>query len=156
MQSITFISLALALLPGTLTAQQDVVAAGGDGSSSEGSISYSIGQVVYTNEISAEGTINHGVQQPYSVTPIFVEEPLKLIDVSLFPNPTRDYVLISMPEFRPGITISVFDVQGDLLEEKSMQSAQTLLFVHEWSAAHYIIRLCNQSRNCAEYKLIKL
>ena len=155
MQTITIFSLALALIPGVLVAQQDVVAAGGNGSSSGGSISYSIGQVVYTNESNAVGSINHGVQQPYSITPIHVEEALKEMEVSLYPNPTRDHVLISLPELRRGLTISVFDMQGALIEEKPMQSQQTLLFVQEWPAAQYIIRICDQSQNCSEYKLVK-
>lgn len=155
MQSLTIFSLALALFPGALIAQQDVVTAGGNGTASGGSISYSIGQVVYTSESYSNGSINHGVQQPYSIMAINVDESLKEMEVSLYPNPTHDHVLISLPELRRGLTISVFDMKGALIEEKPLQSQQTLLFAQEWHAAQYIIRICDQSQNCSEYKLVK-
>ena len=155
MQSLIIFSITLFLLPFTLSAQQDVIAAGGNASSSAGNISYSIGQVIYTNESNADGSINQGVQQPFSITPIFVEESMKEIVVALYPNPTRDQVLISIPVLRVGMTISVFDIQGTQIEERPVQSSQTLLFVNDWPAAQYIIRLCDNTRTCAEYKLIK-
>lgn len=155
MQSLTIFSIAFLVLPFTLLAQQDVMAAGGNATTSSGSVSYSIGQVIYTNESNADGSMNQGVQQPFSITPIFVEESMKEIVVELYPNPTRDHVLISIPKLRRGMTISVFDIQGSLIEERPVQSSQTLLFVNDWPAAHYIIRLCDDTRTCAEYKLIK-
>jgi hypothetical protein len=155
MQTRTMFSLALALLPVSLVAQHDVVAAGGNGSSSGGSISYSIGQIAYTNESNAAGSIHMGVQQTYTVTPIFVEEALSQIEFSLYPNPTRDHVIISMPLMRMGVVVSVFDMEGNLVVETPVQSTQTLLLAQEWPAAHYIIRICDDAVNCSEYKLIK-
>jgi hypothetical protein len=138
-----------------MLAQQDVVAGGGNASSTSGSISYSIGQVVYTNESNAAGSIQLGVQQAYAVTPIAVHEPWRELVVGLYPNPTRGQLLIEMPQFIPGITASIFDMKGSLVEQLPLQSAKTLLSAETWPAAQYIIQLSDASGNSSEYKLIK-
>jgi hypothetical protein len=147
--------LSFGLLPCTMLAQHDVVAGGGNASSTAGSISYSIGQVVYTNESNASGSIQLGVQQPYTVTPIAVHEPWRALAVGLYPNPTRGQILIEMPEFISGITASIFDMGGSLVEQFPLQSAKTLLSAEEWPAGQYIIQLIDASGNTSQYKLVK-
>lgn len=57
-------SLLFSLCIFSSNAQQSAVGAGGDISGSNGSMSYSIGQPVYTNFSNQYGDINQGVQQP--------------------------------------------------------------------------------------------
>jgi hypothetical protein len=155
MHQVKQLFLAFSFLPCSLLAQNDVLASGGNASSTSGSISYSIGQVVYTNESNASGSIQLGVQQPYTVTPIAVHEPWRALAVGLYPNPTRGQILIEMPEFIPGITASIFDMGGYLVEQFPLQSTKTLLSAEAWPAAQYIIQLSDASGNSSEYKLIK-
>ena len=52
-----------------LQAQEAVLASGGDTSGSGGSISYSVGQVVYTTNTGTSGySVAEGVQQPYEIS----------------------------------------------------------------------------------------
>jgi hypothetical protein len=147
--------LSFALLPCTMIAQQDVVAGGGNASSTTGSISYSVGQALYTHESNAAGSIQLGVQQPYAVTPIAVYEPWRELVVGLYPNPTRGQVLIDMPQFIAGITASIFDMNGSIVEQFPLESAKTILSAEAWPAAQYIIQLTDISGNSSKYKLIK-
>jgi hypothetical protein len=147
--------LAFSFLPCSLLAQNDVLAGGGNASSTSGSISYSVGQVVYTHVSNASGSIQLGVQQAYAVTPIAVHEPWRELVVGLYPNPTRGQILIEMPSFLPGITASIFDMNGSLVEKLKLQSTKTTLSAETWPAAQYIIQLSDASGNSSEYKLIK-
>jgi len=155
MQRIKLLFLTLAFSPCVLLAQQDVVTSGGNGSGASGSISYSIGQVVYSNTSNATGSINQGVQQPYELTPISVNESLRDIAVELYPNPPRNNLLIRMPEFIPGLTLQIFSLNGALIEERPMLSQQTIINAETWSASTYIVKLHDSAGNFSEYKLIK-
>ena len=59
--------LALYSLSLNLTAQNNTVSAGGDAEGSNGSISFTVGQVVYTSAEGSNGSVNQGVQQPYDI-----------------------------------------------------------------------------------------
>ena len=78
--------------------QQSAHTAGGDGSSSTGSVAFSIGQVVYSAYNSGAGTENQGVQQRYeqvkvkSALPLSQVQTLWGIDPAL---PTKVSVLLS-------------------------------------------------------------
>lgn len=155
MRKFKLLFLILAVSPCALSAQQDVVSSGGNASGATGSISYSIGQVAYSNASNNSGSINEGVQQPYEITPIFVNESWREIAVELYPNPTRNNLLIRMPEFIPGITLQIFTMNGALIEERPMLSQQTMLNAEQWAASTYIVKLSDKTGNFSEYKLIK-
>lgn len=61
--SIAFILLCL----GGLHAQEATNTTGGDASGSDGTVSYSVGQVVYTTNTEPTGSVAQGAQQPYEI-----------------------------------------------------------------------------------------
>ena len=61
----TFFSLLATL---ELSAQENTVASGGKATGSGGTVSYSVGQVVYTTNAGTNGSLSQGVQQPYVVS----------------------------------------------------------------------------------------
>jgi hypothetical protein len=77
-----------------LQAQTSVNATGGDASGGGGSVSYSVGQVVYTTNTGANGSVAQGVQQPFEISVVTGIEEAKGINlsVSAYPNPTTDYL----------------------------------------------------------------
>jgi hypothetical protein len=60
-----------------------------------------------------------------------------------------------MPNFIPGITASIFDMNGSLVERLPLQTTKTIFSAEAWPAAQYIIQLSDASGNTSEYKLIK-
>lgn len=57
----------LLLWAGLVQAQVNMTASGGNATGSLGTVSYSVGQVVYTTNIGAPGSVTQGVQQPYEI-----------------------------------------------------------------------------------------
>ncbi|MEJ5266144.1 MAG: hypothetical protein WHT29_12590, partial [Bacteroidales bacterium] len=79
-----------------LQAQESVNATGGNAFGSGGSVSYSVGQVVYTTNSGTNGSVAQGVQQPYEISVVTGLEEAKGINlsVSAYPNPTTDYLTL--------------------------------------------------------------
>jgi len=57
----------LLLWVGFVQAQESVNASGGNAIGNGGTVAYSVGQVVYTTDTDASGTVSQGVQQAYEI-----------------------------------------------------------------------------------------
>ena len=57
-----------------LQAQEATTATGGDATGNGGFASYSVGQVVYTNNTGAGGSVLQGIQQPYDISVVLGTE----------------------------------------------------------------------------------
>ena len=81
-----------------LQAQESINATGGIASGSGGSMSYSVGQIVYTTNTGTNGSVAQGVQQPYEISAVIGIEEFNGINlyVSVYPNPTSDYLTLSI------------------------------------------------------------
>jgi len=145
-------TLSILFSTGTL-AQQAVVTSGGEAVGSGGSISFSIGQVSYSND--SDGTIHEGVQQPYEMFTISVEESLVELELSLYPNPALQELNIEIPNFKAGLTATIHDSKGQLLERVPLTSSRTTISVVDWAASTYLIHVGDESGNSANYKLVK-
>jgi len=84
-----------------LQAQTSINATDGNASGSGGSVSYSVGQVVYTTNTGTTGSVAQGVQQPFEILVVTGLEEAKGINlsVSAYPNPTTDYLTLEVPDF---------------------------------------------------------
>jgi len=101
-----------------IQAQTSVNATGGNASGSGGSASYSVGQVVYTKNTGINGTVAQGVQQPYEISVVTSIKEAKGISlsVSVFPNPTSDYLTLGIDEFEiSNLSYQLYDMNGKLL-----------------------------------------
>ena len=63
-----------------LIAQEAIPAAGSNAIGSGGSVSYSVGQVVYTINTGTNGSVAEGVQQPYEISVVVGIEQAKDIN----------------------------------------------------------------------------
>ncbi len=102
-----------------LQAQESVNATGGDASGSGGSVSYSVGQVVYTTNTGTNGSVTQGVQQPYEISVVTAIEEAKGINltVTAYPNPATDYLTLRIDEFEiSNLSFQLYDMSGKLLQ----------------------------------------
>ena len=80
----------------TSYAQEAIPAAGANASGSNGSVSYTIGQVVYTTEFGPNGSEAKGVQQPYEISIITSVESnnSQNIECVIYPNPASNFLTL--------------------------------------------------------------
>lgn len=66
---------------------------------------------------------------------------LKFPEVRLIPNPSRDHVLIYLPEGRYPAQISIYDIQGRLLEAGEVTQSEWKLSLQNWAEGTYLIQV---------------
>jgi hypothetical protein len=138
-----------------VSAQFAVVASGGDAVSSSGSVSFSVGQISNAQVNSSTGSLSEGVQQPFELFEVTVNEVLSQIGISLFPNPALTEVIIELPTMQEGIKARIYSSNGSLIEEVSILSKSTSVNVRNWAASTYYVNLSDSSGNTSTYKLVK-
>lgn len=110
-----------------LRAQDAITASGGNASGSGGSVSYSVGQVLYSTSTAEYGSVAEGVQQPYEISGINgVDETGGInLDLSVSPNPTADFLLLTVKDFKfSSFNLRLFDISGKLLLNQNVSSAE--------------------------------
>jgi hypothetical protein len=135
------------------SSQQTVLTGGGDASSTGGSISYSIGQVAYSNSI--DGLVNEGVQQPFEIFTISVDNVFHDFQLNVYPNPASDELIIALKNFHAGVSAEILSADGKLIHAQFLRSGQTSVDVSSWAAATYIVRLTDEAGHAAAYQVIK-
>ncbi|WP_395065615.1 hypothetical protein [Flavobacterium sp.] len=83
------------LCTGSVFAQEGFVSAGGDAAGSNGSVSFSIGQIFYKNDVGTNGSFNEGIQQPSfsNLITYYLDA-----DADGFGNPNNTIVASGLPQ----------------------------------------------------------
>ena len=141
-----------------LQAQTSVNATGSNASGSGGSVSYSVGQVVYTTNTGASGSVAQCVQQPFEISVVTGIEEAKGINlsVSAYPNPTTDYLTLSISEFEiSNLTYQLYDISGKLLQSEKITGNQTNIVMSNLVPANYFVKVIAGNQLIKEFKIIK-
>jgi hypothetical protein len=129
----------------TVQAQQASVAAGATAFGNGGTVSYSIGQVVYTTATGTTGSVEQGVQQTYEVTAVTgIEEAKEIsLEVSAYPNPTTDYLILNVGAFTllndQPMSYKLYDMNGKVIETQKIINDQTIIVMSNLLPANYFL-----------------
>ena len=156
MKSYTFLlTSALFALSTNLNAQNNTVSAGGDAEGSNGSVSFTVGQVVYTSAEGANGSINQGVQQPYDIdiiTGIEHEE----IELTLYPNPTLGQFNLSIADSRTSeYSIQLFDASGRLILNKKQLLEINSISLESYSTGTYVLSVFKKDELIKSFRIVR-
>jgi Secretion system C-terminal sorting domain len=152
-----FMAFCLLTTGGAGIAQEHSVGAGGNASSSSGSVSYTIGQMDYVTTSGVEGQVSQGVQQPYEFFSISVEEADGIhLTMLVYPNPTNDYILLTIDQLQNmNLSFSLYDVQGKYLQQSSIQLESTQIPMFNYSPGIYFLTVYNHLNEIQSFKIIK-
>ena len=152
------ILLAFTFSLSTLMAQESVNATGGNTTGSGGSASYSVGQVVYTTNTGITGSVAQGVQQPYEISTVTgIEEANGInLTVTAYPNPTTDYLTLSIAEFNISkLSYQLYDMQGKLLLNEKITGNQRSIVMSNLVPATYFVKVIQGNKEVKTFKIIK-
>ena len=144
-----------------LQAQEVTPAAGGNASGSSGTVSYSIGQVVYTTNTGTNGTVAQGAQQPFEISVVTGLEEAKEINlvISAFPNPTSDFLNLRVDASSALnirlVSYQLLDMNGKLLETKKFTGYQASIAMSNLVPATYFLKVIEGSKEVKTFKIIK-
>jgi hypothetical protein len=161
-QLLTTLSFMFFILSGTI-AQEAVVTSGGNASGSNGTVSYSLGQVFYITTIGTNGnSVSEGVQQPYE---IFVATSVpKAEDISLsakvYPNPVNDLLMLKTGDFEEeGLLYQLFDINGKMLQEKKVTNTESQIIMSGLRPSTYFLKIIQTDKAAPKvlkvFKIIK-
>ena len=146
----TFFSLLATL---ELSAQENTVASGGKATGSGGTVSYSLGQVVYSTNIGTNGSVSQGVQQPYAVsTTVGINETS--IQLNAFPNPTTNNLTLTTDDSE-SLSYQLFNIQGAEISSKTLNSKTSNISLEGHPPATYFLKVIKNNEVIKAFKIIK-
>jgi hypothetical protein len=140
-----------------IKAQNTIPASGGNISGSDGSVSYSVGQTVYTIISGNNGTAAQGVQQPYEISVVNgLEESGINLNISVYPNPTVDFLQLTIEnENLKEFSYQLYNMDGKLLENKMITSNVTNITISNFLSATYFLKVIEGKLVVKAFKIIK-
>jgi len=151
-----FFAISLILFSSLLFGQSSINTSGGDGKSSLGSMSSSLGQLA----ISEIGKSNEGVQQPHefytikgSIKNIFNSNT----KVSLFPNPFQRYINIEINKIEEGFNFELQDLEGRKVKKGVINTyvKSSQIDLGELSSSSYILLIKQFNKPVKTFKIQK-
>lgn len=140
-----------------LHAQVAAPASAGNATGNGGSVSYTVGQVVYT-VAGSSGTVEQGIQQPYKISLITGLEGTEGIKLhySAYPNPTTHAVTLKVEDFKTtGLTYQLYDLNGRQLESKKVKTNETNIDMSGLTPAIYLLKVIDDTREIKIFKIFK-
>jgi len=138
------------------TIQNSVVSStGGSVSTSTLKMDFTLGETV-TETLSAGGnTLTQGFHQT-NLTLVAIENVELFAEISIFPNPTSEFVNIDIPVNYKLMEISMFDVTGKLLKTKANATGLVTFDVNNLATGTYYLQVINpKNKDLKTFKLIK-
>ena len=140
-----------------VNAQQAPVSSGGNATGSGGTVSYSIGQIDYTTSTGSTGMATQGVQQPYEIFSVGINEPGIDLTLSAYPNPSADFITLQYENYMLENSIyQLIDMNGKLLESNKIITHQTRICLDNLPPATYFLKVKTETKELKLFKIIKL
>jgi len=130
---------------------------GGELSSDEGSVCYSIGQVTYLSYYGNKNYINEGIQQPLIIygKPIDKKEEVNF-KVAAYPNPVTNSLTIQASNYENrSLSYQLTDLNGRLLKQARVGKSIANVDVSELSVAIYLLKILDNGKLLKTIKIIK-
>ena len=145
-----------------LYAQEAILISGGEASDERGTVSYSIGQVVYNTATGTNGSATEGVQHPYEIYVITgIEDELGIsLMVSAYPNPTTNFLTLKVDNCETSkLSYYLYDFNGKLIENKKVRANEMRISMSKLVSETYILKVIERNRNISKeiktFKIIK-
>lgn len=137
--------------------QNATTTAGGNASGSGGTVSYSVGQVLYTTNTGSNGSVSKGVQQPFEISTVLGIEDNKIsLNLKAYPNPTSDYLILSIDKIEIGsFNFQLFDISGKLFVSKFITSPNEIIHMESLANATYFLKVIRNNAEVKTFKIIK-
>lgn len=141
-----------------LHAQNTIPASGGNASGSGGTVSYSVGQIVYTKNTGTNGSVAQGVQQPYEISIVTGIEEAKDIslEIMVYPNPATDYIKLNIKNYDvQNLRYHLYDINGILIKDNKVEGNETNISMQNLFPATYFLKVTDNNKVIKTFKIVK-
>lgn len=141
-----------------LHAQATIPASGGNTTGGQGSVCYTVGQVLYNTISGTNGTVAQGVEQPYEisvVTAIRNTEEI-ILEFVVYPNPARGFVKLAVrSKDYNDLRFHLYDLNGTLIQDKKVENEETEILIDSLSPSTYFLKVLSGNKELKTFKIIK-
>ena len=143
----------LLALPFFCIGQQVISSRGGSHTNLNGSIHFTIGEVIVNTESDGNNTITQGFHQT-NWTFAGVDNHDKNYEVIIFPNPMEETLNIRTKVFK-NVSYILYDTQGKMIMQNELLKEKTSLQVSSLAPSKYSLILFNKKEKLKTFSLIK-
>jgi hypothetical protein len=148
--TLTLFSLVATL---SVSAQEVISTQGASYSNTNGSIDFTIGEVVINTGTNGTNDLTQGFHQT-NWNFLGVDDHAPAYSASIFPNPTEDVLTIKTSTFE-NVTYTLYDAQGKKVMQDKLSAEQTPIQVSQLAPGAYSLELIYEDRNQGPQSLPK-
>jgi Secretion system C-terminal sorting domain len=150
------IVLVLFMVAAQLFAQERTDATGGEAAGTGGTVSYSVGLIDYEAHVGSNGILTEGVQQPYEIFAVGVDEGNLAHRVLVYPNPTAEYLVLDVGDLAfDQLRYVLYDLNGKFLAAADIGEGKTNISLRSMASATYFLKVLNGNGLEYSFKIIK-
>ena len=138
-------------------AQEAVATAGGDASGTNGNVSYTVGQVVYTTNTGTTGSVAQGVQQPFEIQTVLGADNFNInLQLAVYPNPTTNWLQLEVrnTDFS-NLSYQLFDLNGRMILNEKITAETSSIQMERLPAAIFLLKVVSNNKEVKTFKIIK-
>ena len=135
------------------SAQEVVSSQGETYSNANGSIDFTVGEVIINTGTNGTNDLTQGFHQT-NWNFVGVEDFAPAYQVTIFPNPTQDVLNIKTSVFE-NVTYTLYDAQGKLVLQNILFAEQTPIQVSQLAPGSYSLMLKSETQIFKTFKLVK-
>ncbi|MEI6578616.1 MAG: T9SS type A sorting domain-containing protein [Eubacteriales bacterium] len=137
------------------TIQNSVISsAGGSSSTSNVKMDYTLGETVIETFSAGGNTLTQGFHQT-NLTLVAIENVELFAEMSVYPNPTSEFVNLDIPANYNLLDVNMYDVTGKLIRTKTNVSGLVTFNVNDLATGTYYLQVINpQTQQFKTFKLI--
>ena len=141
----------------TTKAQEVTTTSGGNASGSGGTVTYSVGQIVYATNTGTNGSVAQGVQQTYEISILLgIEDNSIKLELTAYPNPTTNYLTLNVGKAELSIlNFQLYDMGGKLIESNKITSTTETIRMENLPSSTYFLKVTNNNKEVKSFKIIK-
>ena len=149
--------LLLLLTPCIAFGQEAIPATGSEATGSGGTVSYTVGQVVYTTNTGTNASVAQGVQQPYEIS---VTSGLEATGINLecmvYPNPATDVIKLIVEDYETkNLFYQLYNIQGKLLTRKQITGISSIVIMESLPTSTYFLKVMDNQKELKTFIIIK-
>jgi hypothetical protein len=145
------------LLANKILAQESPVSSGGNIINSEGSVSFTIGQIFYSSNSFSNITVEQGIQHAYSIVPLVNDEFISsTLNIQVFPIPTIDKIKLNIKDIDlTDFNYSLFNINGQLISKSSITLTESTIDMQNLPSGIYLLKISRSNFEIKKFNIIK-
>ena len=146
----TLLIASIAVALNTSAQVQSVLSASGSYfSNATGSIAYTIGEPVFDTHAVGSVIITQGFHQPEDDFITSAPAPAPVLEIAVFPNPTRDELFVTLADESRGWTCTLYDLCGKVVVDQALPVQRNTLDLSAFANGPYALHVIDANGQLA-------